>query len=29
MDTIKDKQKLDAIAETGRIPWTRHRAPGD
>jgi glucose-1-phosphate cytidylyltransferase len=23
MDTIKDKQKLDAIAEAGRIPWAR------
>ncbi len=29
MDTIKDKQKLDAIAETGRVPWTRHRSPGN
>ncbi len=29
MDTIKDKQKLDAIAEAGRVPWTRYRSPGD
>jgi glucose-1-phosphate cytidylyltransferase len=23
MDTIKDKQRLDALAESGRAPWTR------
>jgi glucose-1-phosphate cytidylyltransferase len=27
MDTIKDKQKLDAIAETGQIPWLRPSGP--
>jgi hypothetical protein len=21
MDTIKDKQRLDALAESGRAPW--------
>jgi glucose-1-phosphate cytidylyltransferase len=29
MDTIKDKQKLDAIAEAGHAPWARYRSPGD
>lgn len=24
MDTIKDKQKLDALLESGRLPWMRH-----
>jgi glucose-1-phosphate cytidylyltransferase len=24
MDTIKDKQKLDALLESGRPPWVRH-----
>jgi glucose-1-phosphate cytidylyltransferase len=23
MDTIKDKQRLDALAESGQAPWTR------
>jgi glucose-1-phosphate cytidylyltransferase len=27
MDTIKDKQKLDAIAESGRSPWIRPSPP--
>jgi glucose-1-phosphate cytidylyltransferase len=26
MDTIKDKQKLDALDESGRAPWRRHPA---
>ncbi len=29
MDTIKDKQRLDALAETGRAPWRRDLAPAD
>ena len=27
MDTIKDKQRLDALAESGRAPWRRRAAP--
>jgi hypothetical protein len=23
MDTIKDKQRLDALLESGRVPWMR------
>jgi hypothetical protein len=23
MDTIKDKQRLDALAESGQAPWRR------
>jgi glucose-1-phosphate cytidylyltransferase len=29
MDTIKDKQRLDALAETGRAPWRRDLTPVD
>jgi glucose-1-phosphate cytidylyltransferase len=29
MDTIKDKQRLDALAETGRPPWLAKGAPFD
>jgi glucose-1-phosphate cytidylyltransferase len=29
MDTIKDKQKLDALLESGRAPWRRGLAPVD
>jgi glucose-1-phosphate cytidylyltransferase len=29
MDTIKDKQKLDALLESGRAPWRREPAPTD
>jgi hypothetical protein len=25
MDTIKDKQRLDALAESGRAPWQQPR----
>jgi glucose-1-phosphate cytidylyltransferase len=28
MDTIKDKQRLDAIVESGRIPWMQHASSG-
>jgi glucose-1-phosphate cytidylyltransferase len=28
MDTIKDKQRLDALLESGDAPWTRDRTPG-
>ena len=28
MDTIKDKQRLDALFESGRAPWDRDRIPG-
>ncbi len=27
MDTIKDKQKLDALVERGRAPWRRDLQP--
>lgn len=27
MDTMKDKQRLDALAETGRAPWRNNRIP--
>ncbi len=27
MDTIKDKQRLDALIESGRAPWRRDRTP--
>ena len=27
MDTIKDKQRLDALAETGHAPWQQHQQP--
>jgi glucose-1-phosphate cytidylyltransferase len=27
MDTIKDKQRLDALAESGRAPWARDETP--
>jgi glucose-1-phosphate cytidylyltransferase len=27
MDTIKDKQRLDALFESGSAPWKRDRAP--
>jgi glucose-1-phosphate cytidylyltransferase len=27
MDTIKDKQRLDALVESGRAPWQRDRVP--
>ncbi len=29
MDTIKDKQRLDALLESGRPPWRRDTAPRD
>jgi glucose-1-phosphate cytidylyltransferase len=29
MDTIKDKQRLDALADTGRPPWLAKAAPFD
>ena len=27
MDTIKDKQKLDALHDSGSAPWLRDAAP--
>jgi hypothetical protein len=29
MDTIKDKQRLDALAESGEPPWQNGRARVD
>jgi glucose-1-phosphate cytidylyltransferase len=29
MDTIKDKQRLDSLLESGRAPWQRERVPGN
>jgi len=28
MDTIKDKQKLEALVDGGHAPWRRDRASG-
>jgi glucose-1-phosphate cytidylyltransferase len=27
MDTIKDKQRLDSLLESGRVPWQREPVP--